>query len=82
MENLNDKSLALEKQKGLDQEKGAEELNEIFSDLLPWTIESTDAAILTENTIQNRDEIERFFRFDLFVPYWRNFCFCRCSRGS
>ncbi len=61
MENLNDKSLALEKQKGLDQEKGAEELNEIFSDLLPWTIESTDAAILTENTIQNRDEIERFF---------------------
>ena len=62
MENLNDKSLALEKQRGLDQEKGAEELNEIFSDLLPWTIGSIDAAsILTENTIQNRDEIERFF---------------------
>lgn len=60
-EDLNDKSLTLEKQKVLDQEKGAEELNEIFSDILPWTIESTDAAILTQNTIQNRDDIERFF---------------------
>ena len=48
MENLNDKSLALEKQKGLDQEKGAEELNEIFSDLLPWTIESKNDAITAQ----------------------------------
>ena len=60
MANLNNKSLALEKQKVQDQKEGAEELNKIFSDLLPWTIESTDAAILSENTIQNRDEIERF----------------------
>ena len=58
VENLNDKSPALEKQKVPDQEKGAEELNKIFSNLLPWTLESTDAAILTENTIQDRDKIE------------------------
>ena len=49
--------LSDEKQKELE---GAEELNKIFSDLLPWTIESTDAALLTENTIQYRDEIENF----------------------
>ena len=60
MANLNNKSLALEKQKVQDQKEGAEELNEIFSDLLPWTIESTDDDILKENTIKNRNAIERF----------------------
>lgn len=42
------------------QEDGANELNEIFSDLLPWTIKAEDADILTENTIRNQKEIERF----------------------
>ena len=60
MKNLNDKSPALEKQKVPDQEKGAEELNEIFSNLLPWTLESTSAAILQEDIIRNREDIERF----------------------
>ena len=45
-----------------DQKEGAEKLDKIFSDLLPWAIESTDAAILTENTIQKRDEIEGFLK--------------------
>ena len=55
------KLLDLEKQKVLDQEKGAEELNEIFSDLLPWTIESkNDATLLKESTIQSRGDVERF----------------------
>ena len=55
MENMDAKLLDLEKQKVLDQEKGAEELNEIFSDLLPWTIESkNDATLLKESTIQSR----------------------------
>ena len=49
-----------EKHKRVLQKDGANELNEIFSDLLPWTIKSTDAGILTENTIRNQKEIERF----------------------
>ena len=57
MADQNDKSLPLEQQKVQDQ--GAEKLNEIFSDLLPWTIESTDADLLTENTM-NQKAIERF----------------------
>ena len=61
MKDQNDKLLALEEQEVLDQEKGAEELNAIFSDLLPWAIEpKDDATLLRENTIQNRDDIERF----------------------
>ena len=45
----------------LPQEEGAKELEEIFSDLLPWAIESEDDGILLkENTIQNRDDIELF----------------------
>ena len=51
---------ALEKQKAADQEEGAQELNAIFSDLLPWTIESTDADTLLKNTMQDRADIERF----------------------
>ena len=53
-------SLALEKQKVADQEDGARELNAIFSDLLPWTIESTDFDTLRENVMRNRGDIERF----------------------
>lgn len=61
MADRNDESLvALEEQKVLDQEKGAEELNEIFSDLLPWTLDSTDAALIKDNTIQNRNDVEEF----------------------
>ncbi len=60
MANLNNKSLALEKQKVQDRKEGAEELNKIFSDLLPWTIESKDADILAENTIQDWDGIKGF----------------------
>ena len=51
---------ALERQKVADQEEGAQELNAIFSDLLPWTIESTDADTLLKNTMQDRGDIERF----------------------
>ena len=54
------KSLALERQKVADQEDGARELNAIFSDLLPWTIESTDADTLCENVMRDRGDIERF----------------------
>ena len=50
----------LEKQKLADQAEGTQELNAIFSDLLPWMIEATDIATLKENTIQNREDIERF----------------------
>ena len=53
-------SSALERQKVADQEEGARELNAIFSDLLPWTIESTDADTLRENVMRNRGDIERF----------------------
>ena len=53
-------SLALEKQKVADQEDGARALNAIFSDLLPWTIESTDFDTLRENVMRNRGDIERF----------------------
>ncbi len=53
-------SLALEKQKVADQEDGARELNAIFSDLLPWTIKSTDVDTLRENVMRNRGDIERF----------------------
>ena len=61
MANLNDKSIALERPKVLSQEEGAKELEEIFSELLPWAIESEDDGILLkENTIQNRDDIELF----------------------
>ena len=60
MVDRSDESLVLEKQKVLDQEKGAGELNEIFSDLLPWTLESTDEALLKDNTIQNRNDVEEF----------------------
>ena len=61
VENPNDKSIALERPKVLSQEEGAKELEEIFSDLLPWAIESEDDGILLkENTIQNRDDIELF----------------------
>ena len=60
MADRNDESLALEKKKVLDQEKGAEELNEIFSDLLPWTLESIDTSLLKDNTVQDRDNVERF----------------------
>ena len=56
----NDELLALEEQKVLDQEEGAEVLNEIFSDLLPWTLESTDTSLLKDNTVQDRDNVERF----------------------
>ena len=66
MANPNDKSPALEKQKVQPQEDGAEKLNKIFSELLPWTLESTDTAILRENTIQNRYGIEEF----LDSIYW------------
>ena len=51
---------ALEKQKVPDQEDGARELNAIFSDLLPWTIASTDADTLRENVMRGRGDIERF----------------------
>ena len=51
---------ALERQKVADQEDGARELNTIFSDLLPWTIASTDVDTLRENTLQDRGGIERF----------------------
>ena len=51
---------ALEKQKAADQEEGAQELNAIFSDLLPWTIESTDTYTLLKNTMRDRGDIERF----------------------
>ena len=51
---------ALERQKAADQEEGAQELNAIFSDLLPWTIESTDADTLLKNTMRDRGDIERF----------------------
>lgn len=61
METPNDKSLALERPQVLTQEEGAKELEEIFSDLLPWAIESEDDGILLkENTIQNRGDIELF----------------------
>ena len=60
MADRSDESLALEKKKVLDQEKGAEELNEIFSDLLPWTLESIDTSLLKDNTVQDRDNVERF----------------------
>ncbi|MYB58413.1 MAG: ATP-binding protein [Gemmatimonadetes bacterium] len=61
MANLKDKSLAFDRSEVLTQEEGAKELEEIFSDLLPWAVESKDdAALLRENTIQNRDEIKRF----------------------
>ena len=60
MKNMDAKLLDPERQKVQDQKKGAKELNEIFSDLLPWTIESTDVATLSENTIQNWEEIEIF----------------------
>ena len=61
MADRNDKSLTLEKQKVLDQEKGAEELNKIFSDLLPWALKpKDDATLLRENTIQNRKGVEGF----------------------
>ncbi len=53
-------ALALERQKVADQEDGARELNAIFSDLLPWTIESTDADTLRENVMRDRGDIERF----------------------
>ena len=51
---------ALERQKVADQEDGARELNAIFSDLLPWTIASTDVDTLRENTLRDRGDIERF----------------------
>ena len=57
MTNKKDESLALEEQKVLE---GAEKLNEIFSDLLPWTLESTDTALLRENTIQDQEDVKRF----------------------
>ena len=61
MENLNDKSLAPERPKVLSQEEGAKELEEIFSDLLPWAIESTDdATLLKENIILNPKDIDRY----------------------
>lgn len=51
---------ALERPKVADQEEGAQELNAIFSDLLPWTIEATDADTLRKNTMQDSGDIERF----------------------
>ena len=42
------------------QEEGAQELNAIFSDLLPWTIASTDVDTLRENVMRGRGDIERF----------------------
>ena len=51
---------ALERPKVADLEEGAQELNAIFSDLLPWTIESTDADTLLKNTMRDRGDIERF----------------------
>ena len=67
MENLKDKSTVASEDRTeknpratLTQEGGAKELNEIFSDLLPWTMESTSVAILKENTIQDRGKIENF----------------------
>ncbi len=61
MANLKDKSSAPERPQVLTQEEGAKELEEIFSDLLPWVIESEDDGILLkENTIRNRDDIKLF----------------------
>ena len=57
MTDRKDESLALEEQKVLE---GTEKLNEIFSDLLPWTLESTDTALLRENTIQDQEDVKRF----------------------
>ena len=58
---LDDKRDTPDRSEGLTQEEGAKELEEIFSDLLPWVIESEDDSILLkENTIQNRDDIKRF----------------------
>ena len=54
------KSKIMRLEQDQEQKQGAQELNAIFSDLLPWTIESTDVSILSENTIQNREDIERF----------------------
>ncbi len=54
--------LSDENQKVLE---GAKKLNAIFSDLVPWTLESTDAALLTENTM-NREDI-KFFLDRLFL---------------
>lgn len=58
---MNDKSLALERPQMLTQEEGAKELEEIFSDLLPWAIAPEDDGILLkQNTIQKQDDIELF----------------------
>ncbi len=59
MTDRNNKSLVSEDKKVLDQEKGAKELDEIFSDLLPWTLEAEDTALLKDNTM-DRDDVERF----------------------
>ena len=53
-------TLALDGQKSQFQKEGAEELNNIFPALLPWTIESEDVNLLAEDTIQERDDIEGF----------------------
>ena len=63
MANLNDKPGTSERLEVLTQEEGAKKLEEIFSDLLPWAIESKDdATLLRENTIQNRNDIGTFLK--------------------
>ena len=52
---------SLELQKNNDQIAGSKELNEIFENVLPWSIESKSSKeLLAQNTIQNKEEIERF----------------------
>ncbi len=53
------KDLELVKIEG--QKKGAEELNEIFEKVLPWAIQTENSRdLICKNTMQNRNEIERF----------------------
>ncbi|PLW80592.1 hypothetical protein C0585_01845 [Candidatus Woesearchaeota archaeon] len=51
-----------------DQKKGAEELNEIFENVLPWIIESKSSKdLLEQNTLNNKEDIEAFLdSFHLF----------------
>lgn len=53
------KDLELVKRDG--QKEGAEELNEIFEKVLPWAIQADNTRdLICNNTMQNRNEIERF----------------------
>ncbi len=55
-----DDTLASDRQNIQHIKEGAEELNEIFSALLPWTIDSEHMDLLAEDTIQNCDHIDSF----------------------